>query len=47
MRVLSCSDYPLGLGCFKEFLANADDAGAAAFAVVLDMREHGKVPTMF
>lgn len=36
-------DYPFGLGVIKEFLANADDAGAASFAVVLDGREHGQV----
>ena len=36
-------EYPWGLGVFKEFLANADDAGAKAFVVILDKRQHSKV----
>ena len=36
-------EYPWGLGVIKEFLANADDAGAAHFAVIFDKRQHTKV----
>ena len=36
-------EYPWGLDVIKEFLANADDAGATSFAVVLDKRQHGQV----
>lgn len=32
--------YPKGVGLFKEFLQNADDAGASALTAVLDLREH-------
>lgn len=32
--------YPPGLGILKEFLQNADDAGARALHVVLDLRTH-------
>lgn len=34
--------YPKGVGLFKEFLQNADDAGASALNAVLDLREHPK-----
>lgn len=34
--------YPKGVGLFKEFLQNADDAGASELNVVLDLREHPK-----
>ena len=29
-------EYPPGIGPFKEFLQNSDDAGASTFAVILD-----------
>ena len=32
--------YPPGLGILKEFLQNADDAGARALHVILDLRTH-------
>eukprot|EP01046_Picozoa_sp_COSAG06_P114856 COSAG06_NODE_61700_length_267_cov_0.601190_1_plen_66_part_01 len=33
-------EYPAGVGIFKEFLQNADDAGARKFAIVWDQRSH-------
>jgi len=33
-------EYPAGVGIFKEFLQNADDAGARRFAVCYDGRAH-------
>ena len=36
-------EYPWGLGVVKEFLANADDAGAKDFVIVFDKRHHTKV----
>eukprot|EP01114_Cavostelium_apophysatum_P019852 TRINITY_DN6498_c0_g1_i1.p1 TRINITY_DN6498_c0_g1~~TRINITY_DN6498_c0_g1_i1.p1 ORF type:complete len:1581 (-),score=487.74 TRINITY_DN6498_c0_g1_i1:38-4732(-) len=35
-------DYPTGIGPFKEFLQNADDARAKKFAVVLDLVDYKK-----
>lgn len=34
--------YPKGVGLFKEFLQNADDAGASRLDAVLDLRSHPK-----
>ncbi|WP_436715107.1 DUF3883 domain-containing protein [Roseiconus lacunae] len=34
--------YPKGVGLFKEFLQNADDAGASRLDAVLDLRTHPK-----
>ena len=33
-------NYPRGVGIIKEFIQNADDAGAKSLAVLLDMRKH-------
>ena len=33
-------DYPPGLGPWKEFLQNADDANASAFSICLDFTDH-------
>src|SRR5205085_5512260 len=39
-------DYPLSVGLFKEFLQNADDAGASEVRLILDWRNHatGQLP---
>lgn len=38
-------NYPKGIGLVKEFLQNADDAGASELIVVYDRRQHaGKLP---
>ena len=37
-------EYPPGIGIFKEFLQNADDAGARKFAIVFDRRHHPQDP---
>lgn len=34
--------YPKGVGLFKEFLQNADDAGASRLEAILDLRTHPK-----
>ena len=34
-------EYPSGIGPFKEFVQNADDAGARCFGVVLDEQSYG------
>ena len=33
-------EYPAGVGIFKEFLQNADDAGARKFAILWDRQSH-------
>lgn len=33
-------EYPAGVGIFKEFLQNADDAGAKKFAILWDRQSH-------
>ncbi len=33
-------NYPLGVGLFKEFIQNADDAGARKIAFIIDERDH-------
>ncbi len=33
--------YPMGIGLVKEFLQNADDAGASELRVIFDRRQHG------
>ena len=40
----SQEDYPAGVGIFKEFLQNADDAGARRFAVLFDRHSHQRQP---
>jgi hypothetical protein len=37
-------EYPPGIGIFKEFLQNADDAGARRFAIVFDATAHPTEP---
>ena len=37
-------DYPPGLGPWKEFLQNADDASARHFTVVVDFADHREDP---
>ena len=37
-------EYPPGIGIFKEFLQNADDACARKFAIVLDRCHHSNDP---
>ena len=33
-------DYPKGIGIIKEFIQNADDAGASTVKIWLDLRSH-------
>jgi hypothetical protein len=33
--------YPAGPGIIKEFIQNADDAGATRLDIVMDWRDHG------
>ena len=35
-------DYPLSVGLFKEFIQNADDAGASEIRFILDHRDHAR-----